>query len=164
MLPQASEKRKLPDELAEFVKNNCRGLTPGQAEEVKNLIRRWQDVFEIISAPRGRTDVVQHKIDTGDAKPIRQVPRRLPLAKREDAEKIIKDMAADGVIEPSKSPWMSPVVLVKKKDGSTRFCVDCRLLNNVTKKDSYPLPRIDDTLDTLEGCKLFSTLDLRSGY
>ncbi|GFW44473.1 retrovirus-related Pol polyprotein from transposon 412 [Trichonephila clavipes] len=73
-------------------------------------------------------------------------------------------MQENDIIEPSSSPWASPIVLVRKKDGSTRFCVDYRKFSDVTKKDSYPLPRIDDTLDTLSGHKWFSTLDLKSGY
>ena len=73
-------------------------------------------------------------------------------------------MSSQGLIEPSESPWASPIVLVRKKDGGLRFCVDYRALNNITRKDSYPLPRIDDTLDTLAGMNWFSTLDLKSGY
>ncbi|GFT17118.1 hypothetical protein TNCV_4738431 [Trichonephila clavipes] len=73
-------------------------------------------------------------------------------------------MKNNDVIEPSSSSWASPIVLVRKKDGSSRFCVDYRRLNDVTKKDSYPLPRMDDTLDTLVGNTWFSTLDLKSGY
>ena len=68
------------------------------------------------------------------------------------------------VIQPSDSPWSSPIVLVKKKDGSVRFCIDYRKVNAITRKDAYPLPRVDDTLDTLAGSRLFTTLDLKNGY
>ncbi|XP_036138917.1 uncharacterized protein LOC118644443 [Monomorium pharaonis] len=83
---------------------------------------------------------------------------------RGEVNKIIEEMRAQGVIEESQSPWMSPAVLVRKKDGSLRFCVDYRKLNEVTVKDSYPLPKIDDILDQLSGNIWFSTLDLKSGY
>ncbi|GFV61212.1 retrovirus-related Pol polyprotein from transposon 17.6 [Trichonephila clavipes] len=111
-----------------------------------------------------RTRLTKHRIDTGEHPPIKQHPRRLPFAKQEEVQKLIKDMKNNDVIEPSSSPWASPIVLVRKKDGSTRFCVDYRRLNDVIKKDSYPLPRIDDTLDTLAGNTWFSTLDLKSRY
>ena len=73
-------------------------------------------------------------------------------------------MLEQGVIQPSASPWASPIVLIKKKDGKYRFCVDYRKLNNVTKKDAHPLPRLDDLLDALKNAQVFSTLVLRSGY
>ena len=113
---------------------------------------------------QGRTNVVNHKIDTGAALPIRQRARRLPVRQRGEEATQIKDMTARGVITPSESPWASPVVLVKKKDGSTRFCVDFRKLNDVTVKDAFPLPRIDDSLERLAGSTWFTTIDLQSEY
>jgi len=83
---------------------------------------------------------------------------------RGEVEKILEEMKQQGVIEESYSLWISPVVLVRKKDGTIRFCVDFRKLNAVTEKDSYPLPRIDDLLDRLSGNSWFITLDLKSGY
>ena len=112
----------------------------------------------------GKTSKLQHRIPTGDTYLTRQPVRRVPPHQREAVQQLPNQMLDGGVIEPSTSPWASPIVLVQKKDGTTRFCVDYRRLNNVTCKDAYPLPRIDATLDTLHGSRWFSTLDLLSGY
>ncbi len=98
------------------------------------------------------------ELDTGDQRPVQLPPCRLPITKQEIEKEEVQKMLDGGVIEPCQSNWASPVVLVTKKDGTTRFCVDYRKLNN------YPLPRIDDTLDALLGSMYFSTLDLYSGY
>ena len=109
-------------------------------------------------------DAVEHDINTGDRPPIRCAPRRMSPQKMKQEEECVTEMLTGGQIEPSDSPWSSPVVLVTKKDGGTRFCVDYRRLNDATTKDAYPLPRIDDSLDMLAGKQRFSTLDLASGY
>ena len=79
-------------------------------------------------------------------------------------QELLNGMLSKQLISPSHSPWASPIVLVTKKDGTTRFCVDYRRVNEVTRKDAYPIPRVDNTLDTLAGSLWFSTLDLKSGY
>lgn len=140
------------------------GLSAEQSQRLWALLEAHLDVFAAREEDCTRTDLVQHQIDTGTASPIRLRPHRLPVAKRQAAEQKLQEMAAAGVIEPSSSPWAAPVVLVRKKDGDWRFCVDYRRLNAVTKADSYPLPRIDDALDKVAGSSWFSSLDLRSGY
>ncbi|GFX59294.1 hypothetical protein TNCV_4217101 [Trichonephila clavipes] len=139
-------------------------LSPEQKSSAERQFQEFEDVFSRNSSDIGHTTVTQHRIDTADHPPIKQHPRRLPFSKQEEVGTLLREMQENDIIEPSSSPWASPIVLVRKKDGSTRFCVDYRKLNDVTKKDSYPLPRIDDTLDTLSGHKWFSTLDLKSGY
>ena len=109
----------------------------------------------------GRTNKLQHSISTGNSHPIRQPLQRIPAARWEEARKMLDDMLDKDIIQPSVSPWASPVVLVPKKDGTLRFCVDYRQLNS---KDAYSLPRKDETLDTLAGSVWFTTLDLISGY
>ena len=112
----------------------------------------------------GRTSILNHRIETGEVQPIRQQVRRAPLPHRGIVQDLLKDMLEKRVISPSKSPWASPIVLVKKKDGTTRFCVDYRKVNDVTRKDAYPIPTDDDTLDMLSGSTWFTTFDLKSGY
>ena len=141
-----------------------KNLTPDQQIEAAALLHKHLDVFARSKADMGRTDIVLHKVETGNARPIKQQPRRVPLHKRDAAISEVQKMLESGVIEPSSSPWSSPVVLVTKKDGSIRYCIDYRKLNAVTQKDSYPLPRIVDSLDALRGSKWFSCLDLASGY
>ena len=139
-------------------------LDQDQKEQFFVLLSEYADVFAQSSTDFGRTDKLQHEIHTGCSPPIRQAARRLPPQRRQEVKKLLKTMLDNNVIQPSKSPWSSPIVLVKKKDNSLRFCVDYRKLNDITYKDAYPLPRIDDTLNTLAGSNWFSTLDLLSGY
>ena len=111
----------------------------------------------------GRTSKIRHAITTFGP-PIRQPIRRLPVALRKTVQEEVQKMLKNKVIRPSTSPWSSPIIMVWKKDGSWRFCIDFRKLNSVTHKDAYPLPRIDETLESLAGPTIFSTLDLASGY
>jgi len=112
----------------------------------------------------GYCSVLEHDIDTGDAEPIRQPPRRPPLSARQAEEDILNEMLQTGVIEPSNSPFSSPVCMVRKKGGSYRYCVDYRRMNFVTIKDAYPVPDVKDPLDSLRGAKYFARIDLLSGY
>jgi hypothetical protein len=109
-------------------------LGVGEIRELEGLIAAYEDVFATQSGDYGRTNRVYHRIDTGEARPIRQPPRRLPLAKRTDATEMLEDMRRRGVIEESDSPWSSPVVLVWKKNGELRFYVDYRKLNDVIQQ------------------------------
>ena len=139
-------------------------LTDTQRESVTKLLDRFEHVFRPTSPSMSRTPLTKHDIDTGDHSPIKMRTRRMPQAQHDIAKKEIDKMLEKGVIQESDSPWAAPIVLVSKKDGSTRFCVDYRQLNNITRKDSYPLPNIDETLDSLSGAQYFCALDLASGY
>ncbi|GBN22188.1 hypothetical protein AVEN_96813-1 [Araneus ventricosus] len=108
--------------------------------------------------------MTQHRINTVNDSPIKQYPRRLLLAKKEEAVRLVKEMVDNGIMEESSGPSTSSIVLVKKNDVSTRFCVDYRKINEISIKDSYPLPRIDDTLNALNRSQCFSTLNLKIGY
>ena len=138
-------------------------LSTDQQRELLALLHQYRDLFAIKDQPLGHTSAVKHTIYT-EGPPIRQPVRRQPLVLQDAIDEEVQKMLQQGIIHQSFSPWSSPVVMVRKKDGSWRFCVDYRKLNNVTHHDAYPLPRIDTTLDSLAGSKLFTTLDLASGY
>ena len=161
---KGSEFDALPSHLSDLLERSSVGLTLDERAEVRKLLLEFSDVFSSGDHDIGRTSLAEHSITTGDSRPIKVPPRRLPVGKRLDAEQMITNMKTQGLIEASCSPWSSPLVLVRKKDGTLRCCVDYRLLNNVTIKDSYPLPKIDETLDALADAQWFSTLDLKSGY
>lgn len=139
-------------------------LTESEKTRLTTLINEYRDIFALSPTELGRTGLVKHCIDTGDHPPIKQRPYRVSATQRTLIEEHVFDMLTRGIIQPSTSPWASPVILVKKKDGTDRFVVDYRRLNSVTRKDSYPLPRIDDALDALNGSQLYSLMDLMSGY
>jgi len=156
-----------PDKHTALWEMVCRsGVDLGETEQYKPFMSLldFADIFADNSDDFGSTNKVCHQIPMGDSAPIRQSLRRISPATRAEARQLIQGMLEKGVIQPSSSPWASPVVLVRKKDGTLRFCVDYRKVNAVTRKDAYPLPRVDDTLDTLSGSQCFSTLDLISGY
>ena len=126
-------------------------LDDRECQKVKTELLRYTDVFTAPGDSLGRTDKVQHRIDTGDTLPVKLPYRRLPMAKKSAMETEVEKMLEDDIITPSESPWSSPVVMVTKKDGSCRFCIDYRKLNGVTRKNAYPLPRIDECVESLGG-------------
>ena len=151
-------------ELSQVLNIGEDGLTPEEVARVRSCILQARDVFALTKGELGEVDEILHHIETGDSPPVRQPPRRVPFARRPEISRMVNEMLHTQVIQESKSPWASPVVLVQKKDGSLHFCMDYRRLNAVTRKDVYPLPRIDDLLDQLSGKRVFSTLDAHSGY
>ena len=139
-------------------------LDAEQRGAARRLLYDYEDVFSKNEYDIGRTPLVECHIDTGTSRPIRQPLRRQPLKHMDVIDEHVDEMLRHGVIEPAASPWASNVVLVSKKDGSLRFCVDYRAVNAVTYKDSYPLPLIDNCINAMSGSTWFSTLDLRAGY
>ncbi|XP_052464763.1 uncharacterized protein LOC128021529 [Carassius gibelio] len=140
------------------------GLSEAEREVVKHLLHKYQDVFAKDDGDLGCTTLIEHHIPLLDNVPVRQRHRRIPPSQWEAVKAHIKQLLESQVIRESCSPYSSPIVLVKKKDGSLRMCVDSRQLNARTRKDAYPLPRIEESLDALTGARWFSTLDLASGY
>ena len=137
-------------------------LTEDQRQKVIEMLKPYEKMW---SGHLGTVKTAEHRIDLlPDSKPFRSQPYRAGPLEREMQHAEVQRQLAKGVIEPSKSQWASPVLLVPKPDGTKRFCVDYRKLNEKSIKDSYPLPRMDDCIDSLGDAKFFTTLDANSGY
>ena len=142
-----------------------RAISRATSARTADLLAKHIHTFPAPGTPiTGRTEAVVHEIDTGYTRPIRCNPRKLSPKKIKIQQELVDKMLEEGQIEHSVSTWSAPTVLVTKKDGTTRFCVDYRRLNARMKKDVFPLARIDDSLNSLSGQAWFSTLDLASGY
>lgn len=162
--PLANDPQGVDPEVKQSLAPELTDLSEAGQTKLRSIFASYSDVFSKRPGDIGQTNLARHKIDTGDAIPIKQRPRRVPVKVRDQVEKQKERMLQDGIIEESESPWCSPVVLVRKKDGTFRFCVDLRAVNSVTKGFAMPLPRIDDSLDTLAKARWFTTLDMATGY
>ena len=129
-----------------------------------DVIECYHHIFAIEDLELGRTDLVKHEIKLTNYVPFKERYRRIPPHQYEEVCKHLDEMLRMGAIRKSNSPWASAVVLVHKKDGALRFCIDLRKLNEQTVKDAYSLPRIEDSLDVLNGSCIFTSIDLKSGY
>ena len=139
-------------------------FSPSELEQVKELLIKYKQIFSTGDTDLGRTNKVKHHIILTNSEPFREKYRGIPPQLYQEVKEHLRDMLKAKVIKESTSPFASPIVLVRKKDGKLRFCIDYRKLNSRTVRDALSLPRIDETLDSLVGAKFFSCLDLKSGY
>ena len=150
----------------EFLKlfNLPKYIQPNHQRILQELLYEYRDVFSKGDWHIGKTDGAEHFINTGVAEPNYTKQYRLPHSQKAEAETYIQDMKKHGIIEQANSPWSSPFILVKKKDGTNRFVIDYRKLNNKTVKDRMPIPNVEELIDNLSQSSIFSLLDLTSGY
>ena len=154
----------LPKELQTLLDQSSKKLTAKETSQLAAVLHHYRNEFTCEGDKKGRTDITTHAIRLHDPTPIKQATRRLNPDDQEWVEEEVGRMLDDDIIEPSNAAWASPLVIVKKKDGARRFCIDYRKLNQVTIKDSYPLPKIEEALDALAGSMYFCSLDLASAY
>ncbi|KAG1136227.1 hypothetical protein G6F38_012209 [Rhizopus arrhizus] len=163
--PSINEKEKELLEPELYTKLEVGNLDKAVEKKLRILLKKYYSIFDWNNDTIGNTSIITHKIIIDKhTQPISHRPYRLSPIEAKYLEQEIDKYCKLGVISPSNSPWAAPVILVKKKNGEYRMVIDYRKLNAVTKKDSYPLPRIDDLLDTLGKASIFSALDMRAGF
>ena len=157
---------KTSETAAQVIRQFCdeAKVSEGEKSVFQQFLQKYQDVFSM-NGEMGRYKGNPFVINTGDAQPIRQMPRPVPHHRKAEVDRQLDEMLEKDIIEPTTSEWASPILLVKKSDGSLRFCIDYRRLNAVTKHDAFPLPNINDCLASLgNDSKFFSTVDCYHGY
>ena len=154
----------IPDRVKLMVENSKEHLSEEQVTKLTDCLMEYEDVFARDEFDLGDFTEIQHEVDTGEAKPVKERMRRTPACFVEEEEAHLKKMLDAGVIQPSTSDWAAAPVLIRKRDGSVRWCIDYRGLNSVTIKDVFPLPLIEDCMDSLAGKEWFSKLDANSAY
>ena len=132
-----------------------------QRKELAQVITQYREVFPDVPS---KTNLIEHDVDVGDSAPIKQQPYRVSPMKKELLDKEVQYMLKNDIIEESQSNWSSPCILVPKHDGGFRFCTDFRKVNDKTKSDSFPIPRIADCIDQIGNAKFVSTFDMLKGY
>ncbi|CAF4413388.1 unnamed protein product [Rotaria sp. Silwood2] len=134
-----------------------------QRQKLQHILWKHGKLFDLRQSSVIKA-TIYHAIETGDHPPVYTSPYRVSYKDEQIQREEINKLLKQGVIEESTSPWSSPIVLVRKKDGSVRFCIDFRKLNNITTKDAFPIPRIDDIFDHLSQAEYYTTIDFKSGY
>ena len=137
---------------------------PELALKFKRMLMEHHNIFSLEPNEIGCTDAAEHIIELLDTEPFKERFHRIAPLLVEEVWEHLQEMLDGGEIHPSQSPWCNAVVLVRKKDGGLRFCINFRRLNSRTKKDAYPLPRMQETMESMVGTRFFSTMDLKSGF
>ena len=158
------ERGKLPEHLIPLLKEGQKKLSGQEAIKLEELLVRNVDVFAKGDFDLGSFDAISHEIDTGEAQPITLPLRRTPVHYLKEEEEMLSKMLDAKIIQPSNSAWGAATVLIRKKCGKLRWCVDYRLLNCATKKDMFPMPNLKECIDALEGNVWMSKLDANSAY
>lgn len=148
----------------EKFETQLRELPRDQEGVMREIISEFLDVFSKNKFDLGFNCAVEHRIDTGGAAPVACATRRVPVALESKIDDLIEQLLEQKIIQPSESPWNSPIVVVAKKNGDVRMCIDYRKLNSLTRRPIFPIPDAQQICDTLHGSEYFSTIDLSQGY
>jgi len=168
--PSSSQLRQIKgsskdnSDILTLFKENLNSMDREASEKLSALLKQFSDIFSKDKFDIGCAVEVEHEIDTGTSNPIVCLPRRVPLGVEDKVDELVTQLLEHNIIRPSQSPWNAPIVVVRKKDGDIRMCVDYRKLNSVTQRPIFPIPEAQHLFDTLDGAAHFSSLDLSQGY